>query len=249
MNSAMRKAAVVLVATPIMLALSHHTVDEKQVPAAVRDLFNPDKIGLFEFKQARARLYSEAESSFRDGGWDIERLDIISHQYYKSFLPRYSSYLVTADGVPKATLEMMPVIKEVAREYSLDPNLLAAIQVKESYGFKYAMDINMGAQHPELSMGLGQVNLVATPVDRWQYRHIFSEHVNLGLSAEKLRKCIGRYHNTAQAIRAYNKGLYAPNTPAMAREDAYVKGVERYLHLVRKDYTEPHGYAHTMARR
>ncbi len=235
MNSTMRKAAVALVITPMALASLSRGVAKDEVSDETRALFDKDRIELFEFNRARHELFRKAESCYSEGAWDLRRMVPLCDNYYDRLLPRFRKYMVMPNGVPKPLIEALPLITEVADQYKLDPDLLAAIDYKESYGFKYAVHVDTAAAMPEVSLGWGQINIAANRVSDEEYKHIFQERVNLELSAKFLRKCFDRYHSAERAVYAYNHGLYARNTPWRVRHDPYTQTVMRYRELVRED--------------
>lgn len=235
MNGTVRKLGVSLVATSVTLASLVRPVAVDSVSIETRKLFDPERIERFEFRQAEKRLFREAESCFRDGRWDLGRMVPLCDEYYGRMLPRFRRFMVARNGVPMSLVEALPLIADVADRYGVDPDVLAAIAYKESYGFKYAVHINDDRAIPEIAVGLGQINVAVAGLTRYEYRHIFDERVNLGLSARQLRGCLDRYHNVEQALYAYNHGLYARNTPRMADRDPYVRAVTGYVALIRQD--------------
>ena len=140
-------------------------------------------------------------------------------------------------------LRYEPIVRGHARNYDLDPALLAAVIYQESK-FKAGAESKSGAIGlmqllPDTAKGIA----IHTGGSRFRVSDLYNPEINVRYGAWYLRHLLNKYGDERTALAAYNAGQ--ENVDEWRREDRgivfsetrhYVKRVERLKTLYRRGY-------------
>ena len=108
----------------------------------------------------------------------------------------------TTNGIPNQTLDLLPTITKVARNYGLDSRLIVSIIKADSFGYRYAVG-------PIGELGLMQIN-ISDPnlkLSKAQYGKIFDPETNISIGASILKANMQIFNgNVIKVAEAYNSG-------------------------------------------
>lgn len=179
-----------------------------------------------DYKEDIKRLYDAARGYFKNGRWEIRRMESLQKDYNR-ILRRYGKY-ETVDGIPESVIELLPMVKEISNAYGVDPYLTAGIITAESYGNVYAVHISHRRKTEE-SLGLMQVNTYAHQLPPELMQKIFEPSFNVMIGTSIVKSCLKKAGgNERMAARFFNKGENVANSPRIAMRDSYAKRVMEY---------------------